>query len=338
MAGVPNEKKPTPVVPDSYVPPGGIRRGVQKGETWITIASTLGMDPWDLIDFNFPGIKRTMQTDFQLATQQVNWYLREYVGCQTSDDGENWAFDSGLTRGKGGWKGGFVYTPSPKPVPPPPPPRSCSPTSAGKMGRRPTFYRLLNVNEQALVRRVFGLPFPYLDTVGIGNGLGFDGQPWTDTGPMSYPGLSEQLFYQINIGDAASADLTSNQSAGCFVTDISGTVSDLLIHEMTHVWQYYTKGGMTGRYRVWASSVRAPRSSYKPTPAGSWDSWDSLDVELQASIVEQWHHNGEQKSDFWYPYIKLVVRSRGDALTYASGLTLNELNRDLADLRARKLD
>ena len=81
-----------------------------------------------------------------------------------------------------------------------------------------------------------------------------------------------------------------------------------------------------------------PPQQLQADPRGSWGSWDSLDVELQASIVEQWHHNGEQKSDFWYPYIKLVLRSRGDALTYVSGLTLNELNLELADLRARKLD
>ena len=189
------------------------------------------------------------------------------------------------------------------------------------------------------MRRVFGLPFPYLDTVGIGDGLGYNGQPWTDTTPLFDPGLSKQLTYQINIGDAAREDLTSKKlAAGCFVRDINGTVSDLLIHEMTHVWQYYTRGGITGRFSVWASSAVAPDSSYSPVPGGSWGSWDSLDVELQASIVEQWYHNGERKPDFWYPYIRLVLQSRGHALTYASGLTLNELNRDLASLRVRNVD
>jgi len=180
-----------------------------------------------------------------------------------------------------------------------------------------------------MVQNVFGLPFPYLDQVGIADGLGFDGRPWTDMSPMSYPGLPEQMQYQINMGDAAREDLTSKQAAGCFVTGIDGTLSDLLIHEMTHVWQYrYTRT----RVGLWASSVFGHYGFTAGAP------WSSYSVEQQASMVEQWFHNGALKTDALYPYIKLVLRSRDDALNYASDLNLNELNRDLASLRARHLD
>jgi len=70
-----------PVV-ESYVPPAGIRHAVTAGETWISLAKRIGIDPWDLIEFNFPGIKLVKQRDFQQATRQVNWYLAEYVGCR----------------------------------------------------------------------------------------------------------------------------------------------------------------------------------------------------------------------------------------------------------------
>jgi hypothetical protein len=93
---------------------------VAAGETWISLAKRIGIDPWDLIEFNFPGIKLVKQRDFQQATRQVNWYLAEYVGCRAiSPDRQNFAFSSGTTGGKGGWKGGFIYLPPGTPPPPP---------------------------------------------------------------------------------------------------------------------------------------------------------------------------------------------------------------------------
>jgi hypothetical protein len=335
MRGIPNEEKPVALVSASYTPPSGVRYPVKKGDTWITIARSVGIDPWDLIDFNFPGTKRVHASNPERASRQVNWYLREYVGCKTTLDGENWAFDTGLTKGLGSWRGGIIYTPlkSP-PSPPPAPPRRCLPTSSGKLGRRPTFYRLLTETERAMVARVFRQTLPPWETIGIGDGLGFDGRPWTDHTPMEVSDLPNQLHFELNLGDAAREDLTLNQVAGCFVTGILGTLSDLLIHEMTHVWQYHN---VRSRVGLWVSSVFG---SYDFKPGGSWDSYG---VEQQASIVERWHHDGELKTHALYPYIQLVVRtsggpSMGDALEYASTLTLNELNRDLADLRARGLD
>jgi len=334
MARVPNEEKAVPLVPDSYVPPRGDRHAVKKGETWVSIANASGLDPWDLIDFNFPGTKRTKQTDSQRAMRQVNWYLREYVGCKTSLDGENWAFDSGLIQGKGVWKGGVIYTPA-KTLPPPLPLPRCSPTSAKSPGRRPTFYRLLTNTEKELAATVFQRRnLPSLDTIGIGDGLLGDGYPWTDMTPMSDSGL--QMSFEINLGDAARADLTTKQAANCFTTGVGGTVSDLFIHEMTHVWQYHNRKSLRGRFSVGISSF-----FFGHYDSSGGDPWDSYDVEHQASIVEKWYHDSAKPTHILYPYIQLVVRAAfagEDALRYAGGLTLNELNRDLADLRSRGLD
>src|SRR5215208_3520870 len=116
MSRKPNEETPSPLVPDSYVPRDGTRQPVLTGQTWATIAAARSIDPWDLIDFNFPGLKRLKLADSQRATRQVNWYLREYVGCNFSKDNENWDFTSGLTGGRGNWRGGFIYIP-PKDIP-----------------------------------------------------------------------------------------------------------------------------------------------------------------------------------------------------------------------------
>ena len=136
----------SPLVPDTYVPTGGTRHPVQNGETWANIAARHSIDPWDLIDFNFPGIKRVKLANAERAARQTNLYLREYVGCNTTTDGEKGAFAS--PTGNGGWRGGIIYISREAP---PVPEHRCSPT--GGSVRRPTFYRPLNQDEQNLDRR-----------------------------------------------------------------------------------------------------------------------------------------------------------------------------------------
>lgn len=110
----PLEQHPSNLVPSTYFPPGK-RYDVRDSDSWVTVAKPLGIDPWDLIDFNFPGTKTTKAKDFQLACREVNWYLREYVGCdKATRDGQNWMFRSGIpkTQGAGVWKGGVIYLPA----------------------------------------------------------------------------------------------------------------------------------------------------------------------------------------------------------------------------------
>jgi hypothetical protein len=99
MAPKPSEEKPTTPVPDTYVPPVGtvIR---SRTTSWVKIAQaqTPPIDAWGLIDFNFPGTNG--EAERHNASRQVNWYLREYVGCQTASiDRQSWAFTFPLPGG-----------------------------------------------------------------------------------------------------------------------------------------------------------------------------------------------------------------------------------------------
>jgi len=318
-------ERPVHPVPETYVPPAGIRHPVTAGESWVALAQRHGIDSWDLIDFNFPGTRQTKQTDFQLATRHVNWYLREYVGC-TVDDGQNLSFSSGLTRGRGVWKGGVIYLPprgAPTPTParptPSPPPERKPPRCEM---RRPDYYRLLNPREWQLVTKVFGKTLPPWKQIGIGNGLGAGGAPWTYEGyfdeSVHFP-QTPDVRYAINIGDLVSEDLTSRGPTMGWLCGDFGTVCGLLVHEMTHVWQYF-HGVAVARKSAHAQTIGA---GYSYTPG---DPWDSYNVEQQAHIVEDWHDRGWSKTDILYPYIRLVIRSGGYRLHRSK--TLAEL-RDL---------
>ena len=87
---MPVEKEPVHKVSRTHVPPGSIPYRVKDGDTWISIAQAHALDPWDLIEANF-------------ATRdagEVNWYLRDYVGCKVATpDKKNWKFSSSATPG-----------------------------------------------------------------------------------------------------------------------------------------------------------------------------------------------------------------------------------------------
>jgi hypothetical protein len=51
------------------------------------------MDPWKLIEFNYPSV--ATHKDLQAKAAEVNWYLRNYVGCdRPTADSLNWRFSS----------------------------------------------------------------------------------------------------------------------------------------------------------------------------------------------------------------------------------------------------
>src|SRR5262249_49898974 len=108
------QEKPKSPVSEMYQPATGIRYSVASKDSWVSLAKG---DPWDLIDFNFPGMKAASQADLETASRQVNWYLHEYVGCRLSNDGWNFAFTSGLSTGRGVHKGGVIFLP-PEAAPP----------------------------------------------------------------------------------------------------------------------------------------------------------------------------------------------------------------------------
>jgi len=102
---MPSEKSPAIPVPDSVVPAGGIPYKVKTGDTLVSIAKAYGIEEWMLNDFNW-------KTGNPYDPAVVNWYLREYMGCTVpTHDKANWTFTSGLTGGRGVWKGGILYLP-----------------------------------------------------------------------------------------------------------------------------------------------------------------------------------------------------------------------------------
>ncbi|HEY6982507.1 MAG TPA: hypothetical protein VH499_16260 [Reyranella sp.] len=85
------------------------------------------------------------------------------------------------------------------------------------------------------------------------------------------------------------------------------------------------------RSAIWARSPFGAGYDYKLGKP-----WDDYNKEQQAHIVEDWYTNGRLKSDDRYPYVRLVIRS--GRIDFPRTLTLDELKRDLADLRRRNLD
>src|SRR4029453_2791905 len=82
-------KAPASPVSRTYTPTNGHKYPVQIGDSWISLAATVGKSPWDLIRYNYP----TLPADLQLAAKEVNWYLEHYVGCTlVTPDGRNYRF------------------------------------------------------------------------------------------------------------------------------------------------------------------------------------------------------------------------------------------------------
>lgn len=100
---MPLEKKPATLAPKSRVPPDFRPYKVQNGDSWNKIARLHGMEVWELIYENF----KTRDPD------EVNWYLRHYVGCKKpTKDGKNWMFSASADPG-------IIYLPITRIVMPP---------------------------------------------------------------------------------------------------------------------------------------------------------------------------------------------------------------------------
>ncbi|MBM3752476.1 MAG: hypothetical protein FJW38_00665 [Acidobacteria bacterium] len=87
-----NEKKPSPatLVPISYTPPNSLAHLIADGENWQSLAARYGMPAVDIIKMNFK----------TADPYEINWYLREYVNCNTpTADGHNWRFSTSARNG-----------------------------------------------------------------------------------------------------------------------------------------------------------------------------------------------------------------------------------------------
>ena len=87
---MPLERRPLHVIPRNVVPKDSIQHRVKDGESWQTLAEKYGISAEEIIYANF-------QT---LVPEEVNWYLKQYVGCtKSTHDGKNWMFSSSARPG-----------------------------------------------------------------------------------------------------------------------------------------------------------------------------------------------------------------------------------------------
>jgi len=134
--------------------------------------------------------------------------------------------------------------------------------------------RYLNDKEKAVARTVFGNTLPY-DYIHLSSGVGAGNRPFTIPSPVQWG------HYIIYCGPTPTWEL--------------------LIHEMTHVWQGYSSE------LAWGYTLNSLFSQMVCKDAYAYklgDDWRLYNVEQQASIVEHWYKRGRSKDDEAYRYIR----------------------------------
>lgn len=110
---MPKERMPRPAVPRDFVVENSVRHRVRDGESWDSLAARYGVPARDIIMANFK----------TLVPEEVNWYLRNYVGCnKPTRDGNNWMFSSSAVPG-------IVQIPPVRRTGMLPPPKNSKPTA-----------------------------------------------------------------------------------------------------------------------------------------------------------------------------------------------------------------
>jgi outer membrane protein OmpA-like peptidoglycan-associated protein len=194
-------------------------------------------------------------------------------------------------------------------------------------------FRRLRPLEMVLAQQVFHKSLPPINTIGITDGLGKDGSIWTldrwsfDVLQRGPPDTLKDLAYLLNFGEAVRWDLSDSKSLNSAGPGYSERARDVLVHELTHVWQF--KRGVN----VKSSSLVAQQfGDGYDFPKGKEEPWISYNVEQQANIVEFWNRdrqdtNGEDHKLF--PYIHFIIREEGDykpkPLDIGDGRKMNEL-------------
>jgi len=151
-----------------------------------------------------------------------------------------------------------------------------------------------------MLNRVFGNTLPPWREIGIGNGLGWGGAPWASTTNNAGYAQTPNVRYVINVGDLASYDLTSPSGTSSVLGSSYGTIRGLLVHEMTHIWQYY-RGENVVIGKIHAETI----GSYDFEPG---EPWNDYNTEQQATVVENWVDNGMKETDELFPYIQEILR------------------------------
>jgi len=217
----------------------------------------------------------------------------------------------------------------------------------------PTKIRHLSSDEWRIVTDVFVDTLPYAVRIFISNGMGLYGTPFTAptsaiSSALVAAGIANPLIslggagglisapfraavglgagyalsavnagYVINVGDQWAGDPS--------YPDLSKTtkMQDLLVHEMTHVWQgksnvfalTATLGSLAAQCTGMAASgtFSGRGSAYAVTLTTPLSPWGSFNPEQQAWIVEKWYSSGPGGSKATatapeFPYIRDFVR------------------------------
>ena len=95
------EIQPKNPVPPLFRPPDSVEHRVSDGEDWHSVAKRYNLPVEYLIFSNF-------KTN---VPREINWYLREYIGCDLpTGDRKNWKFSTSARSGKGP-RAGVVFIP-----------------------------------------------------------------------------------------------------------------------------------------------------------------------------------------------------------------------------------
>jgi hypothetical protein len=182
----------------------------------------------------------------------------------------------------------------------------------GRFGGKGDNQRMLSALEITLIKSVFKTArLPRLDQITIGDGESATGTAWTASD------------YMISVGPSL------------FTTDLSRSDPSTLVHEMTHIWQYYN-GTLTMAHAFKAQAWACVKDKF--TSFGNEDkthfydrlysydvvdgSWDDMGFEGQAQMVEDWYKMGMKEEGYRFVFVKNILY---DGDVSARPLTRTEL-------------
>lgn len=200
---------------------------------------------------------------------------------------------------------------------------------AGRFGGKGDNSRNLRLGEWTLLKRVFRTARLPWEEVTIADGVNGNGGEWTDSD------------YQINVGPRH------------FNEDLAVSIPGTLVHEMTHVWQYYnhtlTKAhGL--KAHLYSGATDWVQKKLDRVLPGHWEddeaehrlyeydlagSWEDMGFEGQAQMVEDWYEMKEKEEGYRYFFMKHIVWAGDPA---AMKLTRTELAMRSFDITGPQVD
>jgi hypothetical protein len=179
----------------------------------------------------------------------------------------------------------------------------------GAAMKMPHEYRPLDWREISLVNQVFYATVGDVSQIILNDGSGDRDAPFTIRSSLGIPGFSLPGKYMIFVGDAFKQNLSSKHR----VPGEKYSYAELLVHEVTHVWQY------EHGYNVVVNSLT--HRAFEGDAMYNYDesnflAWNDYNVEQQAMIVEHWYHNGMKHydqstgdGDIRYVYVDQNIRN-----------------------------